>query len=69
MWLINVHTLRLEEFWGENIKRYAILSHRWEEDEVSFKDVQDLETASKKKGFEKIEKSCAQARRDGYGYV
>lgn len=30
MWLINAHTLKLEEVWSENIKQYAILSHRWE---------------------------------------
>ncbi|KAL8804063.1 MAG: hypothetical protein Q9182_002776 [Xanthomendoza sp. 2 TL-2023] len=30
MWLINVHTLGLEEFWDENETKYAILSHRWE---------------------------------------
>ncbi|KAL8847786.1 MAG: hypothetical protein Q9221_007185 [Calogaya cf. arnoldii] len=28
MWLINVHTLKLEEVWGETVKKYAILSHR-----------------------------------------
>ncbi|KAL8812792.1 MAG: hypothetical protein Q9200_000759 [Gallowayella weberi] len=69
VWLINVYTLRLEEFWSEKEKKYAILSHRWEADEVSFKDVQDLKTASKKRSFAKIEKSCELARSNDLDYM
>ncbi|KAL8637370.1 MAG: hypothetical protein Q9226_009130 [Calogaya cf. arnoldii] len=69
MWLINVHNLKLEEVWGVTVKKYAILSHRWEEEEVSFKDMQDIEIAWKKKGFSKILKSCEHARYQGYDYV
>ncbi|KAH7346350.1 heterokaryon incompatibility protein-domain-containing protein [Rhexocercosporidium sp. MPI-PUGE-AT-0058] len=36
--LINIETLELEEFTNHPQNRYAILSHRWEEKEVSFKD-------------------------------
>ncbi|KAI4232925.1 MAG: hypothetical protein L6R40_007247 [Gallowayella cf. fulva] len=69
MWLINVLTLKLEEFWGERIPEYAILSHRWEDEEVSFKDMQYLKTARTKKGFFKIKKSCEQTQKDGHRYV
>ena len=69
MRLINVYTLKLEEFPDERGIEYAILSHRWEEDEVSFQDMQGLEAAKEKKGFAKISKSCEHARYDGYGYV
>ncbi|KAL8997680.1 MAG: hypothetical protein Q9169_003087 [Polycauliona sp. 2 TL-2023] len=69
MWLINAHTLRLEEFLGEKAKEYVILSHRWEDDEVSFKDMQNLDLAASKKGFEKIRKTCELAIRDGYEYA
>lgn len=39
MRLLNVETLRLEEFFGENIPKYAILSHTWGSDEVTFEDI------------------------------
>ena len=41
MRLINAHTLKLEEVWDETVEQYAILSHRWENAEVSFHDMQD----------------------------
>ena len=69
MRLINVHSLEVEEVWDENVKDYAILSHRWENDEVSFWDMQDLAVASTMKGFAKIQRSCDHARGDGYDYV
>ncbi|KAF4931234.1 Vegetative incompatibility protein HET-E-1 [Colletotrichum viniferum] len=39
MRLINVNTLELEEFFDENIPEYAILSHTWGREEVSFQDL------------------------------
>lgn len=69
MWLINAHTLKLEEVWGESVKEYAILSHRWEDGEVSFQDMQNPAMASTKKGFAKIRKSCEHAVNDGYNNV
>jgi hypothetical protein len=40
MWLINVETLKLDEF-HDKIPRYAILSHTWRNDneELTFRDV------------------------------
>lgn len=38
MRLINLKTLALEEFFGDSIPRYAILSHTWEAEEISFQD-------------------------------
>lgn len=69
MWLINAHTLKLEEVWGESVKEYAILSHRWEDGEVSFQDMQNPAVATTKKGFAKIRKSCELAVNDGYNNV
>ena len=34
MRLIDADTLRLEEIWVQSKSEYAILSHRWEDDEV-----------------------------------
>lgn len=55
MRLINTRTWILEEYFGSRIpKHYAILSHRWEEGEVTFQDWQDTQTASSKPGYQKI---------------
>ena len=39
MRLLNVHSLELEEFFDQHIPPYAILSHRWSFDEVTYKDM------------------------------
>ena len=64
MWLINSSTYQLEEFWDERKIKYAILSHRWQDEEVSFRDMQDLAVATKRKGFAKIKKSCELALKE-----
>jgi hypothetical protein len=46
MWLINTSTLSLELYYGDGIPPYAILSHTWGYDEVSF---QELTQASETK--------------------
>ena len=68
MRLINTISLEFEEFEGSNIPSYAILSHRWEDQEVLFKDV-ERGTHKAKKGWQKIMKCCEQARNDGLGYA
>ncbi|EAT84174.2 hypothetical protein SNOG_07898 [Parastagonospora nodorum SN15] len=65
MRLLHTRTLELKSFF-ENIPPYAILSHCWEEEEVVFSDLADLDAAKKKLGFPKIEKTCAQAVKDGF---
>lgn len=61
MHLINVNTLKLEEFADDrNAPSYAILSHRWEDEEVSYKDLR-RGRASQSKGFRKIQMCCKQA--------
>lgn len=69
MRLINTHTLKLEEVKDESVKKYAILSHRWEDGEVGFGDMQDLAVASNMKGYEKIQKARKQAVSDGNDYL
>ncbi|KAK4448950.1 heterokaryon incompatibility protein-domain-containing protein [Podospora aff. communis PSN243] len=67
MRLINTKTLQLKEFWGNDIPRYAILSHTWEEEEVTFQQLTQLsrEEVAKFKGFKKIERTCQLADRSG----
>jgi len=70
MWLLHSSTYELKEFFGENIPRYAILSHVWDGEDVSFRDVRkDLEAAKHKAGFSKIRDCCAQAKKDSLEWV
>src|SRR5271170_5421160 len=57
----------LTEFWGDNIPRYAILSHTWGAEEVTFKDLMD-QTGKSKGGFNKIRFCGEQAANDGLKY-
>ncbi|KAL1595949.1 hypothetical protein SLS60_009639 [Paraconiothyrium brasiliense] len=70
MWLLNTKTITLSQQTEDPVP-YAILSHRWgnDEDEVSFVDIQNSEVAQRKKGFDKIKGCCAQALRNGLEYV
>jgi hypothetical protein len=57
----------LAEIVGDNIPKYAILSHRWEAGEVTFKDLINSMGASKA-GYDKIRFCGEQAKRDGLQY-
>jgi hypothetical protein len=71
MWLINCSNYRLEynNLDGPASKPYWILSHTWGEEEVTFQDMQDLNLASRKKGFRKIEGMCKLASTRGCNHV
>jgi len=70
MRLLNVITLELEEFFGENIPPYAILSHKWQEgEEVSYADLGTSDKAPLKAGWRKIRYTCEQAKKEGKQYV
>jgi hypothetical protein len=71
MRLLNTSSLRLESSFDSAIPGYAILSHTWAKEEVLFDDIRDLNKPlpAHKKGFAKVQGSCDQARRDGYGYI
>ncbi|KAI2777672.1 HET-domain-containing protein [Daldinia loculata] len=58
MWLINTGTHQLEFVNEPEEYTYAILSHAWEDDEVSFQDFQIPGKAYKKRGFDKIIRTC-----------
>jgi len=57
----------LTEFFEGDIPEYAILSHRWEAGEVTFKDLTDG-TSKGKAGYGKIQFCGEQARRDKLEY-
>ena len=69
MRLLNVLNYAIEEFHGHaSIPPYAILSHRWEEEEVSFQDMQ-TGNAYEKRGWKKIENCCQLAKSELRNYV
>jgi len=67
MRLLNAKTLRVEEH-NANIPKYAILSHTWGSEEVSFEDISQP-TAWNRAGYTKIEKACQQAIDDELQYI
>jgi hypothetical protein len=70
MRLINTRTRAFEEFLGRKIPKYAILSHTWEEEEVSYTDyVEGRHLTSDMKGFAKIDKTCQMAAVEGIQYA
>lgn len=69
MRLLNAHTLKLEEFPPGSIPKYAILSHRWEQEEVVFEDIKDFEKAREKHGFAKLAGACELARKNSFEFI
>jgi len=70
MRLINTNTRAFEEFIGRKIPKYAILSHTWEEEEVSYDDyVAGRHHVYRMKGFQKIDMTCRLAAKEGLQYA
>jgi hypothetical protein len=69
MRLINTSTGLFEEFVGRNIPKYAILSHTWEEEEVSFEAMTNDPSFRSMKGYQKIKMTCHMASQAGYCFV
>ncbi|KAK5172941.1 uncharacterized protein LTR77_003063 [Saxophila tyrrhenica] len=69
MWLINTRTRQLEEFQSEREVKYAILSHTWGTDEVSFREMNTFSSVGNKRRYQKILVTCNQALQDGLSYA
>lgn len=69
MWLLHTTDLHIEEFMEGSVPEYAILSHTWSDDEISFKDIQDLKWIRARTGWQKIEQSCKKAAGDGHSWI
>ena len=59
---------QLFEFPPDKVPPYAILSHTWGSDEVSFADIKS-NVAETRAAYEKVHFTCEQAKRDGLDYV
>ncbi|KAG9230206.1 heterokaryon incompatibility protein-domain-containing protein [Amylocarpus encephaloides] len=77
MRLLNVHTRQLSEFFGLQIPPYAILSHTWGAEEVSFQELSSslslgsssTPTCIRKLGYLKINYACLQSIEHGLEWV
>jgi len=67
MRLLHTRKFTLEEFTDTDTPPYAILSHRWGDDEVTFEIFQQ-ELGPKHAGWSKIQGLCHQAAADGFDY-
>ncbi|KAF5357462.1 hypothetical protein D9758_012541 [Tetrapyrgos nigripes] len=52
-----------------DIPPYVILSHTWENEEITFQDIHDLKVAKSKPGFAKVQNACARARRYNFDWI
>jgi len=68
MRLLNTTTEEARDFLPHDVPRYAILSHTWGEEEVTF---QHLESKNFQhlKGYPKLHGSCRVARTEGYDWI
>lgn len=70
MRLLSTYTadgLRLENFIGD-VPDYAILSHKWNDQEVSYEDVKSYRYEDFK-GYGKLVKACERAAEDGFEWI
>ncbi|KAL8992772.1 MAG: hypothetical protein Q9169_006853 [Polycauliona sp. 2 TL-2023] len=68
MRLLHTERLEFEEYFESQTPKYAILSHRWTSDEVSFEHFH-LHKKEQKQNFAKIQNYCDLAKKDGYEWV
>jgi hypothetical protein len=71
MRLLDTATLEFHEYFDSETPRYAILSHTWGSEEVSFRDMETKEsqqTNSMKEGYKKIVDFCTKARCRSFKY-
>lgn len=69
MRLLDTRTLRLKEVTSETSVQYAILSHVWGKEEVTFEDMNASEFPVHKLGFSKVHGACQRARADELMYI
>ena len=68
MRLLHTTTLSLHTFMDKTTPKYAILSHTWQEKEVTYQDIK-LAVAEKMMGYEKVQMACSVASARGFEYI
>ncbi|CAI6313011.1 unnamed protein product [Periconia digitata] len=60
---------RMEEFMTPPEEPFAILSHTWQDEEITFQDFADDALRTSRKGWGKVQRTCLEAQQLGYRYV
>lgn len=68
MRLLNVHKMELEEYFGSQIPQYAILSHCWGAEEVTFQHINHSEWRTMR-GATKIKHASSYYKEQGLRYI
>ncbi|KAF5344372.1 hypothetical protein D9758_013272 [Tetrapyrgos nigripes] len=68
MRLLSTKDFKVKEFFTD-IPCYVILSHTWEQEEVTFQDIQNLDVAQSKAGWRKVKNACLRARRYHFDWI
>lgn len=68
MRLIQTSALEIVDFSERDVPPYAILSHRWDDTELTLQDMQCEDRASLS-GYAKVHDCCKQAQRDRWTWV
>jgi len=66
--VLDTAKVKVRRFEDNLIPPYAIISHTWDEKEITFQDMVRAH-GKKKEGYEKVKKSCSVAAADGFKYV
>lgn len=70
MRLINTETLELHEFFESQVPSYAILSHTWDKEEITFQEMVSISPSTMvKAGYKKIQDTCKMAQSRGQQWV
>ncbi|KAI1114020.1 heterokaryon incompatibility protein-domain-containing protein [Nemania sp. NC0429] len=70
MWLIETATLELKSVVEAEKRSYAVLSHTWGDEEVSFEQFRNTSSTARRQGaFGKIAKTCEIALQNGLSYA
>jgi hypothetical protein len=69
MWLLHATELRLQQFSPDDVPKYAILSHRWEQEEVAFQDMKNETSVNSKvsQNFRAVVKEPLETDIPGFG--
>ncbi|RSL48478.1 hypothetical protein CEP54_012912 [Fusarium duplospermum] len=70
MHLLDARTLQIQYFYEHDAPPYAILSHTWSDEEVTFQDMTNgKDFHIHKRGYSKIREFCQVAQAQGFQYV
>ncbi|KAM0818585.1 putative Heterokaryon incompatibility protein-domain-containing protein [Seiridium cardinale] len=71
MRLLNTETHKLGSVEGQEIPKYAMLSHTWGDGEISFQDLNEPQSSTwrQHKAYHKLEGSCRKAIKHGYDWI